>query len=90
MSILENIKALLVSLPEKDIQLAQKFTEQRQFESLYEIVVSDIYLTKKNESKARPNTMYSQVDLEKLYELKVILEEYMSYLDVPGDNDYYD
>lgn len=34
--------------------------------------------------------MYYQVDLEKLYELKAILEEYMSYLDVPGDNDYYD
>ena len=53
-------------------------------------MVSDIYLTKKNELKARPNTMYSKVDLEKLYELQAILEEYMSYLDVPGDSDYYD
>lgn len=70
----------------KDISIANKLLSERKFESLLEIVDSDIYLVKKNQTKDDPNEEYLDIDLEELLRLRSELSEYMSYLVLPEDD----
>ena len=58
-----------------------------EFDKLLEIVESDIYLVQQNSTLENPKEKFLNIDLEKLYELKVAIEEYMSFLEVPDNSD---
>ena len=76
----ERMKKLLPCLPKKDITLAEKFINERDFESLREIVSSDIYKIAK---KRRFDT--SNLDLLKqeseMIALECLVVEYCKLLD---------
>lgn len=85
---LERIKELIPVLPEKDAILADKFLSKRDFQSILELTESDIYKAKKkkhDESDEIPDDYITNLGL-----LKAELANYMSYLDISDDSDYYD
>lgn len=90
MNLLYKIKVLSKELPGKDKELAENFINNRNFESLLEIVNSDIYLVNKNSVSETPKEKYLGVDVEKLLELKCVLEEYLSYLGISDDTKNFD
>lgn len=77
---LKKIEKLLPLLPKKDADLCLRYFAKRDFQSIYEIVKSDIY--KANKEDTEPDDTYRI-----LAELEVLLVDYMSYLDI--DDDFY-
>lgn len=84
---LDTIKKLSKELPQRDIALAEKFIKNRDFESLLEIVKSDIYLVNKNKQLEQPKEKFLNIDLEKLMELEGMIREYMSYIFIPDNSE---
>ena len=82
---IKKIEALLPYLPQKDVNLAGKFLSERKFESLLEIIDSDIYLVRRDQLKETPKEEYANISLENLLQLRSELSEYMSYLVLPED-----
>lgn len=83
---LQKVKTLILALPEKDARLCEKYLSERNFEAILEIVESDIYKARKEESEDSPNESVST-----LIKLRDELVTYMSYLEIPDDSDdYYD
>ena len=72
-------------LPQKDVNLAGKLLSERKFESLLEIIDSDIYLVRRHQLSETPKDEYKNINLEKLLQLRSELSEYMSYLVFPED-----
>lgn len=85
---LKRIEELIPSLPGKDAEIAKKYLKTRNFESILEIVESDIYKAE----KARMVRLEEVPDdyTTALTELRGELLTYMSYLDVPDNSDDYD
>lgn len=83
---ISKIRDMLSSLPKKDIPIAENFLDNRKFEDLLDIINSDIYLVRNNQKKEFPNKKYEGISLDDLYELKLKVSEYMSYLTIPEDN----
>lgn len=84
---LNKIRRLSKSLPTKDSELAVKFIEGREFDKLLEIVESDIYLVQQNELLEQPKEKFANINIEELIELKVVLEEYMSFLEISDNSE---
>lgn len=82
---LSKIKLLVKSLPKDDIKYAEKYIKERNFESLLEIIKSDIYLVQRNETSENPKEKFTGINIEDLLELKVEVEEYMSLLEIPNN-----
>ncbi len=82
----KKIQALVPSLPQKDAVIADKLLSERKFESLLELIDSDIYLVRKDQLKETPKEEYVNISLEKLLQLRSELSEYMSYLVLPEDD----
>lgn len=80
MTQLERIKSLIVSLPKKDQIIAQNKLSKRDFEGLWELVVSDIYLVRKYEER------YPEANLADMNVLKAELSIYMEQLGL-GDEE---
>ena len=88
---LNKIKRLSKSLPENDIQYADKFINNREFDKLLELVESDIFLVERIETLEIPKEKYKDIDLHDLIKLKMAIEEYRSFIEVPNsDNWIYD
>ena len=83
--LLKKIHELISVLPEKDSRLAIKYLDKRDFQSVLEIVESDLYKAEKDKSEVNPDDY-----IIGLTELRSELLTYMSYLDVPGNSDDYD
>ena len=85
---LKRVEELIPNLPGKDAQLAKKYLESRDFQSVLEIVESDLYKAE----KARLGRLEEVPDdyVSSLTELRGELLTYMSYLDVPDNSDDYD
>lgn len=85
---LKRVEELIPTLPGKDAQLAKKYLESRDFQSVLDIVESDIYKAE----KARYGKLEEVPDdyMSSLTELRGELLTYMSYLDVPDNSDDYD
>lgn len=86
---LYKIRELIKELPGKDSTLCEKFLSERDFQSILEIVESDIY---KARQKVDPMELLEESNetdryISKLLELKSNLDEYMSYLDIPDNSD---
>lgn len=65
--------------------LAEKFLNKRDFQSILELVESDLYKARKNIEETNPDEYESS-----LTELRGELMLYMSYLDIPDESDEYD
>ena len=83
---LKKIEELALILPGKDAKSVKDFIDKRDFQSVLEIVESDIYKAGKNRKQDELLDDYS-VALE---ELKGELLTYMSYLNLPYDSYNYD
>jgi hypothetical protein len=86
----EKIRGLVHHLPEGDDNLAVRFIDVRDFESLKELVDSAIIRTKKSVISINPSEKYAKVDLDTLRELKASVDEYVDQLDIPSDTYNYD
>ena len=79
---LYTIQRLIKELPGKDSEICEKYLKDRNFESIREIVESDLY-------KARKSTDIEDSDTNKyidsLMELECALDEYISYTEVSDD-----
>lgn len=84
---LYRIKKLSNKLPKDDIKFAEKYIADREFEKLLEIVESDIYLVQQNELLEIPKEKYIDIDLKELVELRSVIEEYLSFLEVPNNSE---
>lgn len=83
MTAIERMKKLVNTLPEKDRKLANKFIDSRQFESLYELVNSAIYKSRKAHKQQLENIEYSDVA-----DMSMLQSEVINYIDRMGYNDY--
>ena len=84
----ERMKALMSSLPEKDIPLGHKFLNERDFDSLKELIDSAIYKVKKSLKSDNPREEYRKVNLEDLNMLKSEVDMYIIQLEIPEDGMY--
>lgn len=85
---LKKIEKMIQTLPEKDAVLAKKYLDKRDFQSVLELVDSDLY-------KADKDKYGKLEDIPDDYVLGLIylrneLVTYMSYIEIPEDSeDYY-
>lgn len=73
---IQQIKDLLIYLPEKDISLAEEFLEGREIESLYEVVKSDLEKYVMDLEKPIEERKYNNINAIKFGELWVLVSEY--------------
>ena len=81
-------RALMGSLPERDIPLGHKFLNERNFDSLKELVDSAIYKVKRSLKSDNPKEEYLKVNLEDLNILKSEVDMYIVQLEIPEDDMY--
>lgn len=81
----ERMKALMYSLPERDIPLGHKFLSKRDFESLKELVDSAVYKVKKSLKTNNPKEEYLKVNLEDLIKLKSEVDLYLAIIEPSED-----
>ena len=84
----KRMKALMCSLPERDIPLGHKFLNERHFDSLKELVDSAIYKVKKSLKSDNPKEEYLKVNLEDLNRLKSEVDMYIVQWEIPEDDMY--
>jgi hypothetical protein len=78
------MEKMLPLLPSKDYELCKKFLKNRDFNSLLEIVNSNIYLIRENQQKEEPNEKYINLDLDGIIELSGLITEYKGMIE-PDD-----
>lgn len=85
---MKRIKELTPILPEKDAKLVNRYLEKRDFQSILEILESDLYKAE----KAKYDRLEEVPDdyIAALTEMRGELQTYMSYLEVPDNSDDYD
>ena len=84
----KRMKALMCSLPERDIPLGHKFLNERNFDSLKELVDSAIYKVKRSLKSDNPKEEYLKVNLEDLSRLKSEVDMYIVQWEIPEDDMY--
>lgn len=82
---LERVRELAPILPNKDAKLVKEYLSKRDFQSVLEIIESDIYKAEKSKLEDIPDDYITA-----LTEMKGELLTYMSYIDVPDNSDEYD
>ena len=76
----ERIKKLISQLPKRDISIANRLIEGRDFCSLKELIDSAIYKVKKSQTSLEPKEEYESIDLEELSRLKSEVDAYLVLL----------
>ena len=84
----KRMKALMYSLPERDIPLGHKFLNERNFDSLKELVDSAIYKVKRSLKSDNPKEEYLKVNLEDLSRLKSETDMAIVQWEIPEDDMY--
>ena len=79
-NLLDKIKELIPSLPNRDIQLGYDFLNKRDFESLKDLIDSAIYKVEKNIKSDTSKEEYTKVNLDELIELKLEVSVYLNQL----------
>lgn len=79
----ERMRALICSLPERDIPLGHKFLNERDFDSLKELIDSAVYKVRKNLKSDNPKEEHLMVSLEDLSRLKSEVDIYIIQLEMP-------
>lgn len=95
MTEVEKIKSRIGCLPKKDIICANKFIEERKFDSLLEIIDSDIIKLENQQSKIVANTGEIDMALESIISdmcvLQILVKEYVDNLTYePNIPEYFD
>lgn len=83
----KTINNLINKLPLKDISIAKKLIEKRDFNSLFELVNSAIIKIEKSLYIDQVNSEYINLDIEALYELQNTIN---NYLILTGDYEDYE
>ena len=73
---LENIKSLIPYLPKGDIKFANKFLEQRNYEALKDLTWSAFQRLIKAYKKEVLPEKYRDIDLDRVRDLAVAVEDY--------------
>ena len=84
----KRMKALMCSLPERDIPLGHKFLNERNFDSLKELVDSAIYKVRRSLKSDNPKEEYLKVNLEDLSKLKSEVDIYYDQWEIPESTIY--
>ena len=79
-SSLEKIKSLIQYLPKDDIKFAEKFLQERDYESLKDLTWSALERLNKAHQMAVLPKKYIDVDVDKVRELAVICWNYYYFL----------
>lgn len=83
MLILDKIKLLVNALPSRDVNLALSFISARNFESLLELINSDIVLVELNMDAEKSNPMYDTCVLTQIIELQELVSDYIDGFTIP-------
>lgn len=91
MQAIERMRRLLSSLPKSDQPLGEQFIQERNFESLKDLVDSAMYRVNKSLKSDKPKAEYLEVDIPELSKLKSEVDVYLTQLELPEqeDEDYY-
>lgn len=96
MEAIQRIRSLIRFLPERDIILANTFTDSRDFEALQELVDSAIIKVRRNLRSDNPKKEYINLDIYNIDVLKAEIDIYVEQLSIPplyfndGEEDFYD
>lgn len=82
MGILTNIERLIYALPTKDIELANKFIRERNFEFLQDLVNSAVYKVKRAKTIGNVSSSLMSVDIDNLLSLKSTVDIYCMRLGI--------
>ena len=91
MKAVERMRKLLGSLPKSDAPLGEQFLQNRDFESLMDLVSSAIYKVRKHKARkdeeggVLPKQEYLDVDLTELSNLKAEVDVYLTQREIPGN-----
>lgn len=86
----DRIRALIPSLPDRDVELAYKFLNNRDFEPLQLLVDSALVRVKKGLSKENPKEEYLKADLGEMRKLKSEVDAYCEALELPEQEEEYE
>jgi hypothetical protein len=89
-NLVHKIEKLISELPKTDVPFGNKYLKNRDFESLQLLINSAIVRVKKSLAKEKPKEEYLKVDLNKLSELKVVVDTYYSIMEVPENKNIYE
>jgi hypothetical protein len=84
----EKIRKLVWNLPKSDQPLAEQFIQNRDFDSLQELVDSAIQRVKKGLKKEHPKEEYLEVDEWELRKLKTEVDNYVALIDNDLEENY--
>lgn len=82
MGILTDIERLIYALPTKDIELANKFIRERNFEFLQDLVNSAVYKVKRTKTIGDVSSPLMSVDIDNLLSLKSTVDIYCMRLGI--------
>lgn len=82
--LLKQIQNLISNLPPRDIPIGRKFVEDRNFESLKELVDSAIQIDRNREASGKESLVK---DYTGLLTLKAKVDKYWSLLEIPEQED---
>lgn len=82
MGILTDIERLIYALPTKDIELANKFIRERNFEFLQDLVNSAVYKVKRAKTIGDVSSLLMSVDIDNLLSLKSTVDIYCMRLGI--------
>lgn len=82
MGILTDIERLIYALPTKDIELANKFMRERNFEFLQDLVNSAVYKVKRAKIIGDVSSPLMSVDIDNLLSLKSTVDIYCMRLGI--------
>lgn len=82
MGILTDIERLIYALPTKDIELANKFIRERNFEFLQDLVNSAVYKVKRAKTIGDVSSPSMPVDIDNLLSLKSTVDIYCMRLGI--------
>lgn len=82
MGILTDIERLIYALPTKDIELANKFIRERNFEFLQDLVNSAVYKVKRAKTIGDVSSSLMSVDIDNLLSLKSTVDIYCMRLGI--------
>lgn len=82
MGILTDIERLIYALPTKDIELANKFIRERNFEFLQDLVNSAVYKVKRAKTIGDVSSPLMPVDINNLLSLKSTVDIYCMRLGI--------
>lgn len=82
MGILTDIERLIYALPTKDIELANKFIIERNFEFLQDLVNSAVYKVKRAKTIEDVSSPLMSVDIDNLLSLKSMVDIYCMRLGI--------